>query len=51
MIEFIVLGRIPGTEMYITFNWLIVLIVCGLFMYDLRRVLSRKQENTDTENQ
>jgi FtsH-binding integral membrane protein len=47
MIEFIVLGKIPGTEIYITFNWLVVMIVSGLFLYDLRRVISRKQENTD----
>ena len=44
MIEFIVLGRIPGTEIYITFNWLIVVIVCGILIYDMRKMLNRKPD-------
>jgi FtsH-binding integral membrane protein len=49
MIEFIVLGKIPGTEVYITFNWLIVVVVAGLIIYDLKTIKHKKTSGSKNQ--
>lgn len=49
MIEFIVLGKIPGTEVYITFNWLIVVVVAGLIFYDLKTIKHKKTSSSKNQ--
>lgn len=46
MIEFIVLGKIPGTEIYITFNWLIFVIISAIVIYDIKTVINKKHTST-----
>lgn len=36
MLEFIVLGQIPGTSFQITFAWFTASVLIGLFWLDLR---------------
>ena len=48
MIEFIVLGKIPGTEIYLSFNWLLVIVAGLLLMYDFRHIINRKINNKKT---
>ncbi len=48
MIELIVLGRLPGTEVYLSFNSVVLICISLLFAYDLHRMLSRKNPNKKT---
>lgn len=36
MLEFIVLGQIPGTDIQITFAWFAVALLCGLIWADMK---------------
>ena len=49
MIEFIVLGKIPGTEIYITFNWLIIVIISAVIIYDIKTIKDKKNSNSSSK--
>lgn len=46
MLEFIVLGQIPGTHIQITFAWCVVVLLIGLVWLDLK--IHRNHKNSDT---
>ncbi len=45
MLELIILGRIPGTTIEITFKWVLVIAATLLATYDFFRVKRRKHTN------
>ncbi len=44
MLELIVLGRIPGTHIQITFNWFLLAVAVLLGMVELRTLYLRHRE-------
>ncbi len=49
MMEFMVLGEIPGTNLVITFNWLLVMTAVALVAYDATRIMIRKKQTPNQE--
>ena len=49
MLEFIVLGQIPGTSLTITFNWVLLLVATALMIYDIRHIVQRRKLVIDTD--
>lgn len=48
MLEFIVLGKLPGTSIVITYNWLIIIFAGVLLYLDIQHI--KKRKNTETSN-
>lgn len=46
MLEFIVLGRLPGFSLELTFNWLLLIFAAGLLYYDIQHIKKRKKLQT-----
>jgi hypothetical protein len=52
MLEFIVLGQVPGTHIQITFAWCVVILLFGLIWLDLkihrdRKTTSKRAKHVD----
>ncbi len=48
MLQFIVLGQIPGTHFQLTFAWFVFAILMGLIWLDLKFHRNTKTTTTDT---
>ncbi|MCA9332795.1 hypothetical protein KDA00_02880 [Candidatus Saccharibacteria bacterium] len=48
MLEFIVLGKVPGTDLVLTFNWLLLIVAGSLLFYDIKHVINRQK--TERQN-
>ena len=43
MLEFIVLGQVPGTHLIITFNWVLIVAAFALFGVEIYRISQRRK--------
>lgn len=46
MLEFIVLGKLPGSSIVITFNWLVIIAAGILLYFDIQHIKKRKSTET-----
>ncbi len=49
MLEFIVLGQIPGTSVQISFNWVLIIAASLLSFVEMRKIYFRAKHETSDE--